>query len=184
MCPSKTCLLLSGEDRLWWRRPHLLWKQMTRKSETLWAWPRPSTRTKRPRMAIFVCLFWWRWMIKCWLTGQGEFDWMYQVTPIHYPSAVGFVAQQSKGLYKHLRTIKIRLGWGSGGSTFGSKPKSCSCQAMLGGRWQSFCRRSPSNSTDQCDAGGQRKDQIFTANFEEEGKWSGRSKFWTSHNDL
>ena len=91
MCPSKTCLLLSGEDRLWWRRPHLLWKQMTRKSETLWAWPRPSTRTKRPRMAIFVCLFWWRWMIKCWLTGQGEFDWMYQVTPIHYPSAKGYI---------------------------------------------------------------------------------------------
>lgn len=106
------------------------------------------------------------WMIKCWFTGQGEFDWMYQVTPIHYPSAVGFVAQQSKGLYKHLRTFKIIFGWGSMGSTFGSKPKSCSCQAMLGGRWQSFCRRSPSNSTDQCDAGGQRKalDQIFTAN--------------------
>ena len=58
MCPSKTCLLLSVEDRLWWRRPHLLWKQMTRKSETRLAWPRPSTRTKRPRMAMFVCLFW------------------------------------------------------------------------------------------------------------------------------
>ena len=55
---------------------------------------------------------------------------MYRVTPIHYPSAGGFVAQQSKGLYKHLRPIKIRLGWGSGGSTFGSKPKSCSCQPM------------------------------------------------------
>ena len=39
---------------------------------------------------------------------------MYRVTPIHYPSAVGFVAQQGKGLYKHL-TFKIIFGWGSGG---------------------------------------------------------------------
>ena len=48
---------------------------------------------------------------------------MYQVTPIHYPSAVGFVAQQSKGLYKHLRTIKIILGWGSRGLLLVQSPK-------------------------------------------------------------
>ena len=71
---------------------------------------------------------------------------------------LNYIGLGKYGVYFWFKARKFRL--------WTSEPKSCSCQAMLGGRWQSFCRRSPSNSTDQCDAGGQRKalDQIFTAN--------------------